>query len=206
MNYLAHVYLADESPVAMLGNLMGDFVKGKDRVLLLPAEFQRGVRLHRHIDSYTDHHPIVQRAIRRISAKWHWYSGIILDVYFDHLLTLDWPRYSPVPLPAFCAGVHEVIESHPEYLDDDMRTMGANLIANDRLMSYSRLDGIEETLYRISLMLRERMPHKPVRLQDAMNELGECHDDLRLDFAAFFPELVAFAERKNRELGYAAVG
>jgi len=205
MNYLAHVYLADDSPLSLLGNLMGDFVKGRDRLNLLPVELQRGVRLHRHIDSFTDHHPTVHRAIRRISGNWGWYSGIILDVYFDHLLTLEWDRWSDLPLRDFCDHVYDLLRTHPDVLDTEMREMGEALIRNDRLMSYSKLDGIEEALRRISIMMTLRMPHKPIRLQDAMPELALHHDAIRADFDAFFPELIAFAHAKNCELGYVAV-
>jgi len=200
MNYLAHLYLSDDAPLAVVGNLMSDFIKGRDRLYHMPVDLQRGIMLHRFVDSYTDHHPVVHQCIRRISAKWGWYSGIIIDVYFDHLLAREWGRYSIVPLREYCDLTHHILRDYWDQLDDDMREMASRLIANDRLMSYYELQGIEEALRSISQLLAVRMPRHPIQLHEAIPDLIEHHDGLQHEFNDFFPQLIEFATQKNREL------
>ena len=49
MNYLAHLYLAEQSREGLLGSLLGDFVKGRldDR---FPETVRRGTALHRTLE------------------------------------------------------------------------------------------------------------------------------------------------------------
>jgi acyl carrier protein phosphodiesterase len=198
MNYLAHLYLADGSPHSLLGNLLGDFVKGND-LLLYPDGVQRGIRLHRRVDSFTDRHPVVQRSLTRISHRWGWFAGIIIDVYYDHLLATDWDRHSTVPLRSFSDSVYRVLDDHRDLMPDDAREPLARLVRNDRLFSYAHIDGIAAAFESISQRIRDRMPRHSVQLEDAIPDLRGCHLDLSADFDAFFPELVAFADGCKRE-------
>jgi acyl carrier protein phosphodiesterase len=198
MNYLAHLYLADGTDESLLGNLMADFVKGNAH-LTMPAGIRRGIRLHRRVDAFTDSHPDVQRGIARISPRWGWFSGIILDVYFDYLLTRDWERYASVPLRDFVDHVYAVLRRHRERLPDPMREAVGHIVGEDRLMSYSRLDGIADALTRISARLRQRTSRPEIRLQEAMPDLAEHHPALREDFRSFFPELIRHVEQVWQE-------
>jgi acyl carrier protein phosphodiesterase len=198
MNYLAHLYLADGTDESLIGNLMADFVKGNAH-LALPAGVRRGIRLHRRVDAFTDTHPVVQRSIARISPRWGWFSGIILDVYFDHLLTLDWGRYSAVPLRDFVDGVYAVLRRHLDLLPEPMREVVARMVSEDRLTSYARLDGIAQALARISDRLRKRSSRPDIRLEEAMPDLAEHHEALRADFRDFFPELIRHVEQLRQE-------
>ena len=64
------------------------------------------MRLHRLIDSFTDSHPIVRGSVARISEKYHWFSGIIIDIYYDHILAREWLRYSLETLDNFAARMY----------------------------------------------------------------------------------------------------
>jgi acyl carrier protein phosphodiesterase len=198
MNYLAHLYLADGTPHSLLGNLLGDFVKGNDLVAF-PEGVRRGIQMHRHVDSFTDSHLVFHRSVSRISPRWGWFAGIIIDVYYDHLLASRWERYSPTSLRTFADGVYRVLEEHRALLPTQARKPLARLIANDRLFSYARLEGITAALVSISQRIRERIPRRPVHLEDAVLDLQACHAELSVDFDAFFPELVAFADGWKRE-------
>lgn len=192
MNFLAHLHLSDGSPDSMLGNVIADFVKGPD-VALLPDSVQRGVRLHRAVDSFTDCHPIVMRSIRRLNHRYGWYAGIVIDLYYDHILARTWNFYSPVSLRSFADRAYCILGDNLDLLDREARKLMERLIREDRLASYGTRRGITETLERVSWRIMERMPKREVRLQDAMPLLIEADAGLEDDFHTFYPQLISFA-------------
>ncbi|WP_338063738.1 ACP phosphodiesterase [Alteromonas flava] len=97
MNYLAHIHMAHVSQTSLVGNFLGDFVKGSD-LTRFPHELQTGIRLHRAIDSYTDSHPVISQLREHFPPALRRMSGIIIDVYFDHLLCRHWSRIESTQL------------------------------------------------------------------------------------------------------------
>ena len=190
MNYLAHLYLADPTPDSILGNILADFVKGND-VAKLPEGVQLGVKMHRKVDSFTDRHPLVQRSICRISKNWGWFSGILIDVYYDHLLAINWTDYSAEPLRDFIDRNHRCLVEGAERIQQGGEQL-RRMIESDRLFTYASTDGIAEALRRLSLRIAERIPSRAVRLEDAMPELKANREGLQEDFRGFFPELVEY--------------
>jgi acyl carrier protein phosphodiesterase len=193
VNFLAHLHLSEQTPGSMLGGILADFVKGPD-VEKLPPDVIRGVMLHRHIDAFTDRHPVVQRSVGRISGKLGWFSGIVLDIYFDHVLARDWDRYSAEPLRAFADRAYQVLEDRFALVPPEASVFVRRFIDTDRLVTYSTPQGIADTLMRTSQRITERMPKRVVRLHDAMPDLLAIDADLAADFHAFYPELVAAAD------------
>jgi acyl carrier protein phosphodiesterase len=98
MNHLAHVLLAGDDEALQLGGMLGDFVRGQPDPALFPAPVIRGIRLHRAIDSYTDGHPEVLAAKASLPPPYRRYAGILLDMWFDHLLARDFSHWSAQPL------------------------------------------------------------------------------------------------------------
>ena len=68
---------------------MGDFVKGSDYENY-PIEIKNGILLHRQIDSFTDAHPIVLKSKKRLHTHYGHYSGIVVDIFYDHFLAKNW--------------------------------------------------------------------------------------------------------------------
>lgn len=192
MNYLAHLFLAEPTPESMLGNVLADFVKGR-AVDALPPAVREGVLLHRQVDRFTDTHPVTNRSIARIHGRWGWYSGILIDVFYDHYLALDWDRYSPQSLREFIDNAYEVLLANRPLMPAAMQAVMQRIVRDDRLMSYRELDGIEQTLLRISRLIQRREAH----LERAMNDLRQHFDALRGDFHDFFPELIAFVSSRK---------
>ena len=93
---------------AILGGLLGDFVFGKS----ILEDWRPSVRVeiirHRRIDRYTDDHPTVVAA-RALFGPLRRYSGIVLDVYFDHLLARDWRHWNDAPLDEFTTRVYRCL-------------------------------------------------------------------------------------------------
>jgi acyl carrier protein phosphodiesterase len=103
MNWLAHILLSEPNIENRLGNLLGDLVKGKDLDGLNP-KLRRGVSRHYAIlqrrgfanDKFTDSHPIVKISKQRIDREYSKFAGILIDVFYDHLLAKNWVLYSEI--------------------------------------------------------------------------------------------------------------
>ena len=85
MNFLAHLYLADDTPHSLIGNMLGDFVNGDFRSRY-NTEICRGILLHRKVDVFTDNHPVFLHSKRRISNEYRLLKGIMVDLFYDHFL------------------------------------------------------------------------------------------------------------------------
>lgn len=178
----------------MLGGIAADFVR-QPQVLLLPPDVQEGVKLHRRIDSFTDSNITVRHSIGRLSHNWHWFSGIIVDIYYDHILACEWSNYSDEPLDVFSQRSYDSLNSLLMLLPEDAQRGIGQFISDDRLFRYTTLDGIEDTLARVSDRIEKRMPKHAVRLEQAMPDLAASHAGLVSDFRIFYPELIAYAHR-----------
>jgi acyl carrier protein phosphodiesterase len=192
VNLLAHALLAGDSDESVLGNLAADFLRPADVERLQPA-IRTGVMMHRHVDAFTDRHPVVQRSIARIGRDWGWFSGILIDVYYDHVLAAGWAEFAPTPLREFVDRVHTAVAARAGELPEPARGYFDRMVRSDRLMSYAELTGIERALAGLSLRIAERMPQRAVRLQDAVPALRAAHAELAADFREFFPQVRAFA-------------
>ena len=109
MNFLAHLHLADPDPGLMLGGIVADFARPPE-LAALPPEVQDGVRLHRMIDGFTDSHPVVRGSVARIAEKYHWFSGIVIDIYYDHILA-RLTLYSLEKLESFASRAYVALET-----------------------------------------------------------------------------------------------
>lgn len=198
MNFLAHLHLADGDPGDMTGGVAADFVRNPDLHRLEP-DILRGVMLHRLIDGFTDRHPVTLRSISRVSRLMGWFGGIVIDIYYDHILAREWSRYSTEQLCDFAARSYHVLNERHSALPDDARDFIRKFVDEDRLNRYATLDGIADTLARVSRVIAKRIPNRAIWLPDAMPLLIARDAEIAEDFHAFYPELIAFVgEQKNR--------
>ncbi|WP_213875150.1 ACP phosphodiesterase [Pseudomonas sp. dw_358] len=186
MNYLAHLHLGGQSPQQLLGSLYGDFVKGRLEGRFAP-DLEAAIRLHRQIDAYTDSHPLVLSALQLFSAERRRYAGIILDVFFDHVLARHWRQYHPEPLGAFTARFYEVLGSTPD-LPGRLAQIAPSMTADDWLGSYRDFRVIEPVLNGIARRLS-----RPEGLAGAFAEVRDLYEPLSETFFAFYPQVQAFA-------------
>ncbi|MBD0390798.1 MAG: DUF479 domain-containing protein, partial [Nostoc sp. C3-bin3] len=169
MNYLAHLYLADDSPESLLGNLIGDFLKGTT-VDSYSESIKNGIKLHKQVDRYTDLHDIVKKSKQLISPVNKRYAGIIVDVFYDHFLAKNWSNYSSVPLNSFTSNVYHVLQENYEILPDSLKRVAPTMIAENRLMSYVKISGMSTALKRISERLKRE------------NSLENAVEDLKANY------------------------
>ena len=189
MNWLAHVFLSESGVEVRLGNLLADIVKGTDREGMSP-EFLRGVRAHQAIDAFTDSHPVVRRSRARVDSSQRRFSGVLVDVFYDHLLATNWERYSATPLAGFTSAFYADVTAHPIALPEPARTALARIVRHDLLGSYVRIEGVERSLQRLSARLAARW-NRPFRLEDGVTALRADHGGFEADFIEFFPQLQA---------------
>jgi acyl carrier protein phosphodiesterase len=188
MNYLAHLYLAEDSPESLLGKLLGDFVKGQS-IDAYCNEIKKGIQLHQRVDIYTDSHPVFRESKRLISPVNRRYAGILIDVFYDHFLAKNWLDYSSVSLKDFSSKVYEILKSNEAILPESLKRVLPNIIAKDLLMSYAEIQGIEAALQRLTLRLK-----RTNNLGSAWEELLTNYERFELDFYRFFPELVNYVK------------
>jgi acyl carrier protein phosphodiesterase len=191
MNFLAHLYLAEDSPGGLIGNLLPDLVRGvgppSDQ---LDPAVRAGAALHHRVDVFTDQHPVFRESKARIRSRHGIFSGIIIDVFYDHFLSLEWSRYHPDPLPAFIAHVYRTFADHAHLMPPPMRQVTERMAAEDWLSSYGSIEGVGLILARMSRRFKARFD-RDVPLADAAVDLELHHDALGGDFLRFFPELIA---------------
>ena len=186
MNYLAHIYLSNGSPAALLGSMLGDFVKGDDH-RHYPQDIAASILLHRKVDSFTDTHPIVIRSKRRLDPVHRHTKGIIVDMFYDHFLAADWGRYCDTPLAQFAGEVYKVLLSSPVPLPPRLQRMLPFMVSDDWLSAYSHIDGIARALGGLSRRLKF-----PNHLDGAVTDLRRHYNELKSDFEAFFPQLESY--------------
>lgn len=188
MNWLAHVLLSPSDIDFQLGNLMADFVRGDDRMRMSGA-FVQGARCHAKIDAFTDAHPVVRRSKARIHPRFRRFAGILVDVFYDHLLARHWDEFCAVPLREFTAEFQKEALLRCAELPRDAAAILQRIIEEDRLFSYREIGGVEAALQRLSHRLNERW-HRDIRLHEAVPGMGACDAELERDFLEFFPALV----------------
>lgn len=185
MNWLAHLLLSEPTPEFRLGNLLPDFVSPAE-IAALPEDFRRGAACHRRIDAFTDAHPVVRRSRDRVDPRFRRYSGVLVDVFYDHVLAREWPEFSAVPLEAFLAEIGAAVATCGPALPEGIRRPLARVHEKDWLGGYREIAGIERALARLSRRLR-----RPVELAEAVDGLASNYEAYRGDFREFFPELCA---------------
>lgn len=188
MNFLAHLYLSGDNHKIMLGNFIGDFVKGRNALEQFDPEIIRGIQLHRAIDEFTDNHPIVTVSKNRLRPKYRHYSGVIVDVFYDHFLARNWDTYHPELLPDFADKAYGVIQSHDPILPKEVKFMMPYMIKGNWLVNYARTEGIHRAL---SGMAR-RTPYES-KMEQSVEDLKKNYAEFSQEFATFFPTLRQFA-------------
>jgi len=183
MNWLAHLFLSEPTPAFRIGNLLPDLVS-TPALSGLPPEFLRGVQQHRRIDAFTDSHAIFRRSVARVKPEFRRFGGILIDIFYDHFLSRDWPNLSPIPLPAFVDEVYASFEIHQHEIPTEAYAHLERMKSANWLCAYGDLSGVSITLGRIGLRLR-----RPVPLANAISALEDDYADFQDDFAAFFPLL-----------------
>lgn len=188
MNYLAHAYLSGDRPSIMVGNFIGDHVKGRG-LSAYPSSVQLGIRLHRFIDYYTDQHRETKACKLLLRPHSGRYAGIVVDMFYDHFLAANWNEFSNTRLKDFSGSVYQSMEHKKDLLPERAAYMLHYMQKHDWLHSYAAMEGLERALNGIG----KRSGFKG-QLQEAVCILDEHYDTFEGHFFRFLPEIEKVCE------------
>ena len=184
MNFLAHLYLSGEQDEVMIGNFIGDHVKGA-ALHSYPSEVVKGIILHREIDSFTDAHPTVMKSKIRLRPKYHKYSPVIVDIFYDYCLAKNWRSFCTTPLEEFADRTYYLMNRNFGMLPERVKHFLPYMIQDNWLVAYSSLEGIEKTLQGLS----KRSKYEN-NMAESVKDLEEFYDDFNAEFQEFFPDII----------------
>jgi acyl carrier protein phosphodiesterase len=194
MNFLAHIYLSFEDDEITIGNFIADSIRGK-KYKHLPKRIQKGILLHRAIDTFTDSHPIPRQSSKRLHKNFSHYSRVIVDIYYDHFLAKNWKRYSETPLAVFVEEFYDLLKANFEILPEGVKHMMPYMIADNWLLNYAQMEGIGRVLNGMNRRTKNKS-----RMNYAILDLEKHYVAFENEFTLFFEELIIFSLEKYKLL------
>lgn len=194
MNYLAHAYLSFGHEEILVGNMISDFVKGKQQ-FDYPQLIHKGILLHRQIDVFTDEHEATKAAKEVFRKEYRLYSGAFMDVVYDYFLANDETEFSDKSLFAFAQKTYNSLHKYETLMPESFQRMLLYMRSQNWLYNYRTREGIYQSfggLVRRAAYLSD---------SDAAIQIFERHYEL-LDnyYRQFWKGLKPFAQQKMNEL------
>ncbi|OXA95231.1 acyl carrier protein phosphodiesterase [Flavobacterium hercynium] len=190
MNFLAHIYLSGNNDLIKIGNFMADGIRGK-QLEHFPEEVRKGIILHRFIDTYTDSHDIFRQSTKRLHQRYHHYSGVIVDIFYDHFLAKNWSKYSDENLDDFINRFYKSLHENYSILTEKTQGLMPYMIERNWLSSYQTVEGIHQILTQM-----DRRSKNTSKMQFAAEELREYYFEFEQEFTLFFEDLRQHATQK----------
>lgn len=186
MNFLAHLFLSGKNEEVLVGNLLGDFMRGR-KPGALSEDVAKGIILHRKIDEFTDNHPLVIETKQRLRPVFKHYAPVVADVYYDHFLAANFSDYSDITLKDFAHKCYYILRNHKDLFPPRFQQALIYMRFRNVLVSYSKLNGMEFAFARMS-----RRTNHFSNFHNATKELNKNYDQYYSEFKIFFPELRDF--------------
>lgn len=169
---------------------MADGIRGKKFENYHP-DIQKGILMHREIDTFTDNHPIFKKSTKRLHDKYHHYSGIIVDIFYDHFLAKNWTKYSDEPLDVFVDNFYSSLKTNYDLLSERTKEIMPYMIEQNWLYNYRTTEGIA----RILIQMDNRIQNSS-NMRFSIEDLLEFYNEFEEEFSAFFEELITFSKSK----------
>ena len=183
MNFVAHQYLSFKQQSLQIGNLLGETVKGK-QYLDFPDDIQKGILLHRSIDTFTDSHEIVKQSSSYFHETQHKFAPIIVDVIYDYFLIKHWNDFSDTPYQKFKLDCYQLFKNEYDTFPKKLQETIFYLLKYDWFENYSTIEGVQKTLKGIGS--RAKFENN---LHQIIPEFEQYYSMLEKDFLQFFPLL-----------------
>ena len=194
LNFLAHLYLSENKTNILIGNFIADHIPGNNYTHFHP-EIQKGILLHREIDTFTDAHPIVRKSKRRLHPRYRHYKGVIIDIFYDHYLAKNWANYSAIPLANFAQDFYNLLNDNFEILPKKTQHLLPYMIEYNWLYNYQFFEGIEKVLNGMNNRTKQKS-----QMHLAIEDLKSLDSEFEEDFTVFFEDLRNFSNQKLKEL------
>ncbi len=195
MNYLAHTLLSFQKPDIIVGNFIADSIQG-NKFEGLTDGIIKGITLHRKIDFYTDTHPVYLTSKQYFRKEFDKYSGVLVDIIYDHFLAKNFHLYSKVSLQEYASSIYSVLNDYMEYLPENAKRFYGYMTERNILYNYSSLEGIETVLTHLSHRIRHRY-----ELQLAIPTLIKNYKEIEDEFFIFFDDLYHYCETQPEIIG-----
>ncbi len=196
MNYLAHLYLSFEYEEIMVGNFIADAVKGR-QIHNFSPKIQEGIRLHRKIDEFTDLHPVVERSKARVRINYKKWTGVVIDMFYDHYLAANWHLFSPEKLQDFTRKSYQTLFRYYFIMPGRMKRILPAMAAGNWLASYEKIENVG-----LALMGMSHRTKFHTGFENGVIDLKNHYNELHQDFMVFFPELISFSKNCLREINH----
>lgn len=183
MNFLAHIYLSGDNDFIKIGNFMADGIRGK-QFENYSEEIQKGILLHRAIDTFTDAHPIFRESTKRLHERYHHYAGVIVDIFYDHFLAKNWENYSNENLEEYVSRFYQSMHTHYDLLSEKAQNILPYMEKQNWLSSYQTIEGIHQILTQM-----DRRTNNSSNMRFASEELQMYYDEFEQEFSLFFEEI-----------------
>ncbi|TBX69971.1 DUF479 domain-containing protein [Flavobacterium silvisoli] len=194
MNFLAHIYLSGENDLVKIGNFIADSIRGHSYEKY-GDDVKKGILLHRSIDSFTDSHPVYRQSKHRLHEKYGHYSGVIMDIFYDHFLAKNWAAYSDIALADYSENFYFLLRDHYDILTDKVKGMLPYMIARNWLVSYASIEGLQMIMFQMDHRTKNR-----VAMHESIVELQQFYIEFETEFTQFFEELRKHCQQKLAEL------
>ena len=194
MNFLAHAHLSNGDPRILVGNMIADSVKGKQK-LDFPPNIRMGIDLHRKIDMYTDSHPVFKQSVEVIYAESRRFSGVVMDIFYDHFLARNWSLFSAIPLEVFTVKVYHVLGNNFPLLPVRVKRILPYMMAQNWLNSYANLKDLNRIFYGM-----DRRTGFRSGMSDAVTLLEKNYTELERQFISFYPQMLQYVDETTRLL------
>lgn len=196
MNFLAHAHLSGDDNELMIGNFIADSVKGK-KYKDYPKGIERGIMLHRKIDTFTDRHELVKESMSLIRNDYGKFSGIIVDIYYDHFLAASWHEYSNIGLHDYTQKVYGVLKRNFFILPARSQRILPFMISQNWLNGYANTDELKKVFYGM-----DRRTSNISGMRKAVDQLLANYEELEKHFKEFYPQLQLYVENEIKEDGF----
>ena len=194
MNFLAHLYLSGKEDDVIVGNFVADAIKG-NFLNRFPEGFERGVRLHREIDSFTDQHEIFRASKSRLAPKYRMFLGVIVDMYYDHFLAKNWSDYSSEDLHKMVSRTYFLLVRKFHLLPARSKRILPFMVTGNWLVGYRDLS----VLSKVFMGMSRRTTH-PSGMENAVEDLIADYEKYEQEFKAFFPEIISHIDQYRSNL------
>lgn len=194
MNFLAHIHLSGENEFIKIGNFMADGVRGK-QYENFPQEIQKGILLHRAIDTFTDAHPLFRQSTKKLHSRYHHYAGVIVDMYYDHFLAKNWSDYHNESLALYSEKFYQSLLDNHSILTSKTQHLLPYMVEYNWLVNYQSVPGLEGILSQM-----DRRTKNQSLMRFATEELVAHYDEFEAEFSLFYKEVQLFSKNKLNEL------